>query len=103
MAIKTPRRIRKDFEIKAGFTQSDVKGVILGLGVGLMTSLIMVSFVRLIWIGLSLILSLWLMLPSKEVRKLKHWQVLFLLLRRPVVTYIVERDARKEEHYRNEN
>ena len=96
MAIKTPRRIRKDFEIKAGFTQNDVKGVIIGVGAGLVTSLLMTSVVRLIWIGLTLFLSIWLMLPSKEAKKLKHWHVIFLLIASPVRTYIAERDARRE-------
>lgn len=97
MAIKTPRRIRKDFEIKAGFTQKDVKGVIIGLGAGLVTSLIMASSLRLVWILLTLLLSIWLLLPSREVRKLKHWQVILLLISSPIKSYIAERDTRKEE------
>lgn len=96
MAIKTPKKIRKDFEIKAGFTQNDVKGVIIGVGAGLATSLIMASMVRLIWIGLSLFLSIWAMLPSKEAKKLKHWQLIYLLVASPVLTYIAEREERSK-------
>ncbi|GAB2024478.1 hypothetical protein [Lactovum odontotermitis] len=97
MTIKTPKRIRKDFEIKAGFTQNDVKGVMIGVGAGLATSLPMISSFRLLWILLSLLVSIWLMLPSKEARKLKHWQVMLLLMTNPVRSYIAERDSRKED------
>lgn len=97
MAIKTPKKIRKDFDIKGGFTTKDIRGVVMGIGAGMVTSLMMITPLRLIWISLVTMLSVWLMLPNKEVN-LKHWQVIFLIVTNPVKIYIAERDSRRDKN-----
>lgn len=96
MAIKTPKKIRKAFDIKGGLTPKDVQGVIIGIGAGFILSLSMITPLRLVWLVLVSFLSIWLMMPNKAIQ-LKHWQVVYLLVRRPIHIYIAERDSRNEE------